>query len=146
MVGEQALDLGRQRVEVGEIHEADGAAADLVLVGRADAAAGGADARAGAAAFAQRIELAVQGQDERGVVGDAQVVARDGDPLPFQPADLVDEGVRIEDDAVADHGELARPHDAGGQERQLVGLAADDEGMAGIVAALEAHDHVGFDR
>ena len=37
----------RQRREVGEVHHADGAAADLVLVGRADAAPGGADLRAG---------------------------------------------------------------------------------------------------
>ena len=42
-VRQQAIDLVRQRVEVGEVHQADGAAADLVLVGRADAAAGGAD-------------------------------------------------------------------------------------------------------
>ena len=33
--------------------------------------------------------------------------------------------------------------DARGQQRQLVGLVADDERVAGIVAALEAHDDVG---
>jgi hypothetical protein len=30
-----------------------------------------------------------------------------------------------------------------GKQAQLVGLAVDDERMAGIVAALEAHDDVG---
>ena len=39
---------------------------------------------------------------------------------------------------------LSRPHDAGGQERQLVDLAADDERVAGIVTALEPHDDVGL--
>ncbi len=34
-------------------------------------------------------------------------------------------------------------HDARGQQRQLVDDTADDQRMAGIVAALEAHDHVG---
>ena len=48
----------------------------------------------------------------------------------------------IEHDAVADHRRRAA-HDPARQQRQLVGLVADDEGVAGIVAALEAHDHVG---
>ena len=47
VVRQQAVDLVRQGVEVGQIHQADGAAADLVLIGRADAAAGGADRGAG---------------------------------------------------------------------------------------------------
>ena len=133
-----------QRVEVGEIHEPDGAAPDLVLVGRADAALRRADLRPGAAAFAQRVELAVDREDERRVVGDAQVRAVDRDALPAQALDLGDERVRIEHDAVADDRELARAHDARRQERELVGLAADDERVAGVVAALEAHDDVGL--
>ena len=63
-------------------------------------------------------------------------------PLP-EAVDLADEVPGIEDDAVADDAELAGAHDAGGQKRQLVGLVADDEGVAGVVAALEAHDDVG---
>src|SRR5829696_8367757 len=52
--------------------------------------------------------------------------------------------MRVEHDAVADDRELALAHDAGGQQRELVGLGPDDEGVAGVVAALEAHDHVGL--
>ena len=33
-----------------------------------------------------------------------------------------------------------------GQQRELVGLVADDERVAGVVAALEADDHVGAAR
>ena len=51
--------------------------------------------------------------------------------------------MRIEDDAVADDRQLALAHDAGRQQRQLVAHAVDDERVAGIVAALEAHDDVG---
>ena len=65
-------------------------------------------------------------------------------PCSARRADLAGERMRIEHDAVADDRELVRPHDAGGQQRQLVDLAADDEGMAGIVPALEAHDDVGL--
>ena len=71
-------------------------------------------------------------------------VAVDRDALPAQALDLGDERVRIEHDAVADDRELARAHDARRQERELVGLGADDEGVAGVVAALEAHDDVGL--
>ena len=61
VVGEQPLDLGRQRVGVGEIDHADGAAADLVLIGRADAAPGGADLGVRCCGLlAHAVELAVQ--------------------------------------------------------------------------------------
>ena len=63
-------------------------------------------------------------------------------PLP-QGVDLADEVPGIEHHAVADDAELARAHHARGQQRQLVGLVADDERVAGVVAALEAHDDVG---
>ena len=123
MVGEQALDLVRQGAEVGEVDEPDGAAAHLVLVGRADAAPGGADLGARTAAFAERVELAMERQDQGGVVGDAQVVAADRDALGAEPLDLGDEGVRIDHHAVADHRQLAGAHHAGGQQRELVGLS-----------------------
>ena len=34
-------------------------------------------------------------------------------------------------------------HDAGGDQRELVGVVADDQRMAGVMAALEAHDDIG---
>ena len=60
---QQAVDLVRQRVEVGEIHQPDGAAADLVLIGGADAAAGGADRgdRVGGFPQAHRVRDAAAG-------------------------------------------------------------------------------------
>ncbi len=141
---QQAVDLVGQRVGIGEIHQPDGAAADLVFIGRADAALGGADGVDRVAGFAQRIEITVQRQDQRDVLGDAQVVRADGDALPFQFRHFIDEGLRVEHHAVADDGEFRRPQHAGRQQRQFVGVAIDDERMAGIVAALEAHDDVGL--
>ena len=93
--------------------------------------------------FAERVEVAVQRQDEGRVLGDPQVLGRDRDPLPRQPLDLVDERVRIDDDAIADDRELARAARPRRQKAQLVADAVDDKGMAGVVAALEAHDDVG---
>ena len=94
--------------------------------------------------LAQRVEFAVERQDQRGVLGDAQIVAaRSSTPCFAILSISLDERPRIDDDAVADHRELALAHHAGGQQRQLVGDAVDDERVAGIVAALEAHHDVG---
>jgi hypothetical protein len=86
----------------------------------------------------------VQRQDQRDVLGDPQVFRADGDALALQLCHLVEEGLGIEHHAIADHGQLRGAQHAGGQQRQLVGLAIDDERMAGIVAALEAHDDIGL--
>ena len=141
---EQSLDLAVERRAVGKIHQADRAAADFVLIGRADAAPRRADRRAALAIFARGVEFAVQRQDQRRVFGDAQIVRRDVDALLFQLGDFVDERVRVEHDAVADDRQLSRPHHARWQERKLVGGAVDDERVAGIVAALEADHDVGL--
>ena len=85
------------------------------IVGRADAAARGADLRAGIGILAERVEIAMQGKDERAIVGDAQIVAADRDALRGEPLDLRHQRMRIDHDAVADHRQLARPHDARGQ-------------------------------
>ncbi len=139
---QQPLDLVRQRVEIGEIHQPDRAAADLVLVSRADAAPRGADRGDRIAGLAERIELAMQRQDQRDVFGDAQVFRADGHALPPQFGDFIEEGLRIDHHAVADHRKLGGPQHARRQQRQLVGFAVDDQCVAGIVAALETHDDV----
>ncbi len=145
MVRQQTIDLGRQRVQIGEIHDADGATADLVLIGRADAAAGRADlgAAVGGRVFADAVQFAVQRQNQRCIVGDAQVFRRDRYALLGQLLDFGEQRMRIDDDAIADHGQLAGAHDARGQKRQLVAGSVDDKCMAGIVTALEAHDDIG---
>ena len=135
--------LGLRRRQVLEIHHADGAPADLVLIGRADAALGGADLAVSRFGLAQRVELAVERQDQRGILGDAQIVAADVDAELLDLGDLLGERPGIDHHAVADHRELALAHDAGGQQRQLVGGAVDHERVAGIVAALEAHHDIG---
>ena len=129
--------------QVGEVHQPDRAAADLVLVGRADAAAGGADRALAGGLFAGDVELLMQRQDQRDVLGDAQVLRRHRDALLLEPVDLVDQRLRIEHDAVADHRQLVAHH-AGRQQRQLVGGAVDDQRVAGVVPALKAHDDVGL--
>ena len=86
----------------------------------------------------------MQGQDQRDILRDAQIVRADRDALLLELGDFLEKGLRIEHHAVADHRELRGPEHAGGQQRQLVGLAIDDQRMARIVAALESHHDVGL--
>ena len=60
-----------------------------------------------------------------------------------QPVDLVGQHARVDDDAVADHAELAGVEDARRDQVELERLAVADDRVAGVVAALEAHDDVG---
>ena len=143
MVREEPVEARLERRLVAEVGDADRAPADLVLVGRADAAAGGADPGGAGRLLAHPVEVLVQRQDEGRVLGDHQVLRADRHPLPPQLLDLAEERPGVEHHPVADDAELARPHDARGKERELVDRAVDDEGVPGVVAALEAGDHVG---
>jgi hypothetical protein len=146
VVRQQAIDLVRQRLVIGEVHQADSAAADLVFIGGPDAAPRGADRGGRTRRFAQRVKLAMQRQDQRDILGNAQILGADGNALPLQPIHLVKKSLRIEHHAIADHGKLGRAQHAGRQKRKLVGRAVDNQRMAGIVAALEAHNDVGLFR
>ena len=77
VVRAQAVEQRAELVELGEVADADRAAADLVLVGRADAAARRADLARARRILAQRVEVAVDRQDQRAGLGDHQHVGRD---------------------------------------------------------------------
>ncbi len=140
VVAEQALDLGLEGFGIGQVGDADGAAADLVFIGRANAAAGGADLLAGGG-LAALIQVLVQRQDQGGVVGQHQQVRADDHALLGDLGDFGEQVPGIDHHAVADDRQLAL-HDARRQQSQLVDLALDHQGVAGIVAALETHDDV----
>ena len=135
-------DAGAQGLFIGQVDNADGAAADLVLIRRTDTAAGRADGLAVIAVLAHGVQLAVDRQDQRGCLGNLHDFRGDGDALFGDAVDLGHEGPGIDDDTITDHGELAADH-AGGQQGKLVDILADDERMAGIVTALEAGHHIG---
>src|SRR5690606_17076437 len=100
VVGEQALNLRLKRFRLGHIDDADGATANLVFIGRANAALGRADLEARIGAFAHGIEIAVDGEDERGIFGNAQYVRIDVDALRAQFLDFGNEMMWIDNDAV----------------------------------------------
>ena len=144
---ERPRDLVVERVGLGEVDQSNCTPPDLVLIGRSDPALRRADLHALTRAFlAMSVELAMQRQDERRILGDLEVFRGDLNALLAQPVNLAREEMRVDDDAIADQGELAGPDDAGWEQRQLVGYAVDDQRVAGVVAALEAHDDIRFER
>ena len=132
------FDLVVQVVGVEQVMHADADAVDLIRVGRADAAAGGADLVLAEEAFGHLVERAVVGRDDVRGLAHQQVGAVDA--AGFQAVDLLEEHLRIHDHAVADHRGQVRVDDAGGQQVQGVRLVADHHAMARVVAAVEACD------
>jgi hypothetical protein len=71
----QALDLPRNRFRIGEVSDANGAAANLIFVRRADATLGCADGRVTRLVLARGVEIAVERQNERGLIGEHQQIS-----------------------------------------------------------------------
>ena len=142
MMGAKPVELRPEIIEMSEIADPDRAATHLVLIGRADAAAGGADLALAAGVLAQRVQITMDRQDQRTGFGDAEIVGVDGDALAFQLLDLVAQMPGIEHDAVAN--DRQRPaHDARGEQGKLVHRAIDNQRMAGVVAALKTDHDIG---
>ena len=89
MMGAQPIELWSEVVEMGKIADPDRAPADLVFIGGADAAPGGADLALAAGVLAHGVEIAMDRQDQGAGFGNAEIVGVDGDALAFQLPDLV---------------------------------------------------------
>jgi len=125
------------RLEQGgmqQIHDAEAAAGHLVLVGRPDATAGGADLLAPRRAFRGQLDHAVVGQNDLRAVGDEEI-AVDLDAQLANAADLAEERDGIEDNSVADDALATRPEHAAGNKLQHKLVLADDDGVPGVMSA-----------
>jgi len=123
---------------VADIADADTHAAHLVGVGRADTAQRCAELVVAAHCFRNGVMALVPREDEVCPARDFQVCA--GVATRFQHVDFFEECRQVDDDAVADHGSDVRVQDARRDELQGVLLTVDNDGVAGVVAALVTHD------
>ena len=103
---EQTIDLPIERIGFGEIVDTQSAASDLVFICGSDAPTGRSDLGVGRI-FTSDVEIAMQRQDEAGVVGEHQTLRRDEHALTAQALDFLGEHPGIDDHAIADDGELA---------------------------------------
>ncbi len=133
--------MGLEEFGAKKVDDAQTAAGHLVFVGGADAAAGGADLLAAGRAFRGQFDHAVIRQDDLGAIGDVELLV-DGDAEVAELCDFLEEGDGIEDDAVADDAFAAGAENAAGDELEDKFLAADDDGVSGVVAACVTRDGV----
>ncbi|MPM59266.1 hypothetical protein SDC9_106106 [bioreactor metagenome] len=82
------------------------------------------------------------GEDDRRTVADLEVFRRNRDSLRAQIVHLLEQFLRVNDRAVAEHVDNAFPEDAGGQEVQRKLAVFVDDGMARVIAALIADNHI----
>ena len=91
--------------------------------------------------LARVVEHHVVRHDHVRVRGDPQRARVDA--APAQLVQLVGQHLRVDHDAVADDAQLAGVEDPRRHQVQLPRLAVAHDRVAGVVAALEAHDRVG---
>ena len=138
---QQFAQLAGKALRVFQVLHAQSAARNLVFIRRADTTPGGADLGAAALfprCFAGHVECRVKGQDQRTGFADAQARAHLDTGL-FQSLDFLEQLGYRQHHAVADVALHPRTHDAAGNQVQGRLDAVDDQGMAGVVAALKAH-------
>ena len=129
----------REVVPVEKITQPDAAPRHLVLVCGADAAPRGADLLAAARGLAREVKPGVVRQDEGAGGADAQPLAN-RHAAGLQAVDFLQQGMRLEHHPVADQALHAGTEDAGRDQMQHGLGAADDQGVAGVMSALETHN------
>ena len=140
-----ARQVGRQaRLEelgIHQVHDPDPPSGHLVHVGRTDPARGRPEPRLPPLALLELIDQHVVWHDEVRAVADEQ--AARGDSRRFELIELADKRRRIDHHAVAEQVARRRVEDPRGDQVQLEVAMPIDDGVAGVVAALVAHDEVG---
>ncbi|AKH41069.1 hypothetical protein WYH_00002 [Croceibacterium atlanticum] len=128
------VQLRFQLVQMGQVADADRTAADLVFICRSDTAPRRADLALPGGRFAQPVQIAMQRQDQRAIIGNAEIFRLDRYALAFKPFNLRLQRPGVEHHAIADQRQGAG-HNAAGQQAELVGRIAYHQRVAGIVAA-----------
>ena len=139
LLGQRHLDLLAEDLRVEQVLQPDPEPVGLVGVGGADAAAGRADLELPEPPLTRLVERQVPGHDHVGVAGQPDEVG--GDPARLEALELLDEHARVDHAAGADHAFLA-PEDPRGHVAELEGLAAGDDRVPGVRAAVVAADEI----
>src|SRR5256885_14284313 len=125
-----------------QVSDPEAYAADLVGVGGADAAPGGAEAVIASHLFFELVEEGVVAHDHVGALADDEVLGLDA--ALSELGDLFEEDDRVDDDAVADDAGAVGIENAARDELEFELAVLGDDGVARVVAALGADDHVGL--
>ena len=133
---EHLAELGGEFLALEQVLHAHRAPRHLVLVRRPDAAAGGADRVGAARRLARLVERHVRRKDQRAVRRDAQALEH-VDAGVDERLRFAEQRFERQHHAVADEALHVLVQDSRRDQRQDGLLAADDQRVAGVVAALE---------
>src|SRR6185437_5767242 len=110
VVQQELVNTLLERLRIGQVADPQRPPPDLVLIGRADAAAGRPDPAVAEPFLAGTVEGAVRGQDQGRIVGELQILWIDFDAFRPDYVDFVDQRPGIDDHPIADDRQLAGPH------------------------------------
>ena len=127
---------------VNQIVHAQADARRLVAIGRADATLGRADFVFALEHLALRVQFAVIRKNDVRRLAQDEILRADLDADFFQSLNFLDEADRVNDHAIADDAQFALAQDAGRHEVQDIFLPADENGVAGVVAAGVTDDDI----
>ena len=142
MMRAEAVELRVQGIKVRQIANTDRPPANLVFISWPDTASGGADLSRTRSSLAQAIEIAVDRQDQRAIVGEREVIGGDRNPLPAQFLHFGTQRPRVKHHAIADDRQRAGDNTRR-QQRQFIDILANHQSMACIMPALEADHSIG---
>ncbi len=143
LLGKNLLELAGEGLGLDQVDKTNAAPADLVFVGRADATPGGADLAVAGTLLPGDVDRLVVGHDDVDVAVDHQLAVLLEVAFLLQVGDLLEKDLRVENHAVANDAALALMEDARRNQVQDGFFVADHQGVAGIVAALEAYHIIG---
>ena len=146
VISEDGIQFFTQFFRMQQINDTDGAACHFVFVGWADAATGRADFAFAARCFAGLVKRDVVRQDQRTGRRDFQTTLDVFHACCVQLVDFAQQCFGGYDNAGTDEAIQVFMQDAARNQAQNGFLAADDQSMTRIVAALETHDTAGFFR
>src|SRR5688500_332797 len=132
-----------KRVLFEQIDKPDTDSRYFVFVRRTDAPAGSANFSLASEPFPGQINGLVVRHDEMRFFADTQQRIIKQMPLGLESVNLLDQNLRINHHAVADHAQLIWMQRPGRNEMQYGLFTVDHQGVAGIVAALETDDDIG---
>ena len=138
-----AVQLLPEYCGIEQVCHPDAFAVDLVGIGGPNAAAGGADLLVALVLLACNIQRLVVRRDDMSVLADQQAV-RELDAAFGHAVHLLEQRRRIDYHAVADDAFLAFVQNARGDQVQYELVLSHDHGVARIMAALVARDHIGL--
>ena len=143
LVGDDPAEVLAEPLGVEQVADADAVdTSHLVAITRTDPSAGRPKMIGGRGRLLGETLLGhVVGHDDVRPVADDQTAA-EVDALGREGRDLLQEGRRMHDHAVADDARDPRAKDAGRDERELVRDAVRDDRMPGVRPTLIPHHHV----